>query len=190
MSALCHSRPSAARQNPCSFDHFVGADEKRFRKGQSECLCSLEVYDQLEFGRQLNRQIGGVRTLENEIDICCCAPEQIRRIVSERYQASALREVAIAVNSREAVSDGQCDDELAVSQRHAVRRDNNAAARLGGECGDALLDIGRISNSEGGQLYSERRGSCFGRVEETHIGSSVRIEDESDSFGVGRNLFE
>src|SRR5215831_10539584 len=67
MSALCHSRPSAARQNPCSFDHFVGADEKRFRKGQSECLCSLEVYDQLEFGRQLNRQIGGVRTLENEI---------------------------------------------------------------------------------------------------------------------------
>src|SRR5262249_15348405 len=105
MSALCHSRPSAARQNPCSFDHFVGADEKRFRKGQSECLCSLEVYDQLEFGRQLNRQIGGGCTPVNEIDISCWAPGQIPPIFFERYQASALREVAIAVNSREAVSD-------------------------------------------------------------------------------------
>src|SRR5262245_65880780 len=104
MSVLCHSRPNAAQQNPCSFDHLVGAGEKQFRNGQSECLCSLEVYDQLEFGRQLNRQIRRVRTLENEIDIRCCAPEQIRRIVAERYQASALREVAIAVKRREAVS--------------------------------------------------------------------------------------
>src|SRR5215468_7571072 len=70
-----------------------------------------------------------------------------------------------------------------------MRRDNKAAVRLGGECGDVLLDVGRIPNSEGGQLYSERRGSCFGRVEETHVGSSVGAEDESDSFGVGCNLF-
>src|SRR5262245_149357 len=190
MSALCHSRPNAAQQNACSFEHLVGAQQKRFRNGQSECLCSLEIYDQLEFGRQLNRQIGGVRTLENEIDICCRAPEQIRRIVAKRYQASALREVAIAVNRRESVLGRQLDDELAVSQRHRVRRDNKAAVRLGGECGDGLLDVARISNREGEELYSERRGSRFSRVEETHIGSGVRIEHESDSSGAGRNLFE
>src|SRR5262249_2846557 len=184
------SRSNAARQNPCSFEHRVGADEKRFRNGQSEHLCSLEVYDQLEFGRQLNRQVGGGRTLEDEIDIRCCAPEQIRRIVAERYQASALREVAIAVNRREPVSGRQLDDELAVSQRHGMRRDNKAAVRLGGECGDGLLDVARISNREGEELYSLRRGSRFGRVEEPHIGSGVRIEHESDSSGAGRNLFE
>src|SRR4030095_10272382 len=33
-----------------SFDHLVGAGEERFRDDQSECLCSLQVYDQLEFG--------------------------------------------------------------------------------------------------------------------------------------------
>jgi hypothetical protein len=63
------------------FDHVVGAGEKRFRDGQSDRLCGLEVYDQLEFGRQLNRQLRGICTLENEIDIRCCAAEQIRRIV-------------------------------------------------------------------------------------------------------------
>src|SRR5215475_10336665 len=115
-----------SQQHSCSFDHLVGAGEKRFRNGQSKGLCSLEVYDQLEFGRQLNRQVRGIRTLENEIDIRCCAPEQIRRIVAERYQASALREVAIAVNRREAVSDRQLDDEVAVSQCHGMRRDNKA----------------------------------------------------------------
>jgi hypothetical protein len=36
-----------------------------------------------------------------------------------------------------------------------MRRDNKAAVGLGGECGDGLLDVARISNSEGGQLYSE-----------------------------------
>src|SRR5262249_49899148 len=98
MSALCHSRPNAAQQNACSFEHLDGPQQKRFKNGKSECLCSLEVDDQFEFGRKLNGQIGGVRPLENEIDICCRAPKQIRRIVAKRYQASALREVAIAVN--------------------------------------------------------------------------------------------
>jgi len=36
-----------------------------------------------------------------------------------------------------------------------MRRDNKAAVRLGGECGDVLLDVGRVSNREGGLLYSE-----------------------------------
>jgi len=36
-----------------------------------------------------------------------------------------------------------------------MRRDNQAAVRLGGECGDVLLDVARIANSKGGQLYSK-----------------------------------
>src|SRR5262249_11969243 len=91
--------------HPPLFDHLVGAGEKRFRNGQSERLGSLEVYDQLEFVRQLNRRVRGTSTIENKIDIRCGAPEQVRRVVAERYQASALREVAVAVNRGEVVSD-------------------------------------------------------------------------------------
>src|SRR5262245_7946925 len=53
-SALCQKRTLARL-----FDHVVGAGEKRFRDGQSDRRCGLEVYDQLEFGRQLNRQLRG-----------------------------------------------------------------------------------------------------------------------------------
>jgi hypothetical protein len=51
------------------------------------------------------------------------------------------------------------DDQRAVSERHGMRRDNKTAIGLGGECGNALLDVGRIANSEGSQLYCERRDS-------------------------------
>src|SRR5262249_27515292 len=81
--ALVLQFASTSAAHPPLFDHLVGAGEKRFRNGQSERLGSLEVYDQLEFGRQLNRQVRGIRTLENEIDIRCCAPEQIRRVVAD-----------------------------------------------------------------------------------------------------------
>src|SRR5262249_15493382 len=140
--------------------------------------------------RKQTGQLSGICTFKSEIDIRCCAAKQIRRIVAERYQASALRKVAIAVNRREAVAGRQLDEELAVSQRHGMRRDNKAAVRLGGECGDGLLDVARISDREGEELYSERRGSRFGRVGETHIRSGVRIDHEADSSSAGRNLFE
>src|SRR5262249_58555372 len=103
--------------------------------------------------RKQTGQLSGICTFKSEIDIRCGPAEQIRRIVAERYQASALREVAIAVNRREAVAGRQLDEELAVSQRHGMRRDNKAAVRLGGECGDGLLDVARISNREGEELY-------------------------------------
>src|SRR5215475_3067181 len=57
-SAVCQKRTLARL-----FDHVVGAGEKRFRDGQSDRRCGLEVYDQLEFGRQLNRQLRGICTL-------------------------------------------------------------------------------------------------------------------------------
>src|SRR5215510_275146 len=47
---------------PTSMALPFGAGEKRFRDGQSDRRCGVEVYDQLEFGRQLNRQLRGICT--------------------------------------------------------------------------------------------------------------------------------
>jgi hypothetical protein len=51
-------------KNPVpSFDDLVGAGEDRWRDGEAERLRSLEINDQLEFGRLLDWQIGGLSTL-------------------------------------------------------------------------------------------------------------------------------
>jgi len=46
-------------------DHLVGAGESRGRHGETKRLCSLQVEDQLELGRLLHWQIGGLRAVED-----------------------------------------------------------------------------------------------------------------------------
>jgi hypothetical protein len=52
-----------------SFNHLVGAREQRGRHGEPEHPCGPKVDDELEFGRQLNRQVGGLLALEDAIHI-------------------------------------------------------------------------------------------------------------------------
>ncbi len=40
------------------FDHFVGPRKHSRRNGKADLLGCFEVYDELEFGRLLNRQLG------------------------------------------------------------------------------------------------------------------------------------
>ena len=55
----------AHRPHAGSFDHRVGAGEDRLRDCQAEGLRRLEIDDQLERGRLLNRQIGGLGAVED-----------------------------------------------------------------------------------------------------------------------------
>src|SRR5258708_40179077 len=65
MSVSCHNQTHAPRQLEVLFDHLVGAREQYRRNIKSECLCRLEIENQLEFGRLFDRNITGFHTLEN-----------------------------------------------------------------------------------------------------------------------------
>ena len=80
------------------------------------------------------------------------------------------------------------DDQRAISERHGMRRDNEAAGGLGCESDKVLLDIIRVANGNGSQPDCQVPSRRFGRVEETDIGSCIRIEDKPGSFGRGCNL--
>jgi hypothetical protein len=58
-------RRRCQRSRAASFDDFVGADEDRLWHGEAERLGGLEIDNQLECGRLLDRQIGALGVLEN-----------------------------------------------------------------------------------------------------------------------------
>ena len=55
------------QQNALLFDHLVGEREQLARDSQAECFSGLEIDYQLEFGRQHDRQVGGLVALENAL---------------------------------------------------------------------------------------------------------------------------
>jgi len=57
-----------------SFDHPVGANEEGLCESEPGRLGGLQVQNQLELGRLLDRQVGGLGALEDTIDIVCGAP--------------------------------------------------------------------------------------------------------------------
>src|SRR5262245_7653872 len=82
-----HARQQRPRCNS-SFDHLVGAGEHDGRNVQAERLGSLEINDQGVLAWYLNRQISGLRTLEDAIHVPCGLPKRICRVASVRNQAT------------------------------------------------------------------------------------------------------
>src|SRR5262249_39367385 len=58
-----------------SLHHLVGTSEERRRDFQGEHLGGLEVNNQLEFGRLLDRQVGRLCAAQNLVNIIGGAPE-------------------------------------------------------------------------------------------------------------------
>ena len=48
-----------------SFDHLVGEREQRRRDGEAKGLGGLEIDDEIELGRLLDRDIAGLRAVQN-----------------------------------------------------------------------------------------------------------------------------
>src|SRR5690242_16217722 len=82
-------RHRAPRQRrACSFDDLVGEGEKRLRDSETECLSRRQIYDEIEFGRLLDRDVARLRAVQNLINIISSAPKQIRIVCGVGHQTS------------------------------------------------------------------------------------------------------
>src|SRR5712664_826601 len=58
----------APQQTTALYDHLVGAGEQCRWHNDVKRLCGLQIDHQFELGRLFDRQVGGLRTLENLVD--------------------------------------------------------------------------------------------------------------------------
>src|SRR4029077_13284905 len=73
---------TATRNSNASFDHLVGDGEHFVGNLEPKCLGGLEIDDEIEFDRLLDRQIAGFRALQNFVHIGRGTAKQVRSICS------------------------------------------------------------------------------------------------------------
>src|SRR5215813_15656118 len=73
-------RRAMEEEGGASFDHLVGEGEQHRRNRQAERLGDLQIDDEIEFSRLLDRQIGRLRSAQNPVNITSGAPELVSKV--------------------------------------------------------------------------------------------------------------
>src|SRR6516165_5246491 len=86
-------RPPTASNRGASLDDLVGEVEHSWRNREAERPGGLQIDDQLERRRLLDRKIGRLHALEDLVDVRRRATELVRPVCAIRYEPSDLREL-------------------------------------------------------------------------------------------------
>ena len=91
-------------------DDLVGEQEDRSWDGQAELAGGLQVDDEVELDRLLDRQVAGLGALQDAVDIVGGAGKVVRHIGSVRYQAALIGVFPLRVDGGQARRIDQRDD--------------------------------------------------------------------------------
>src|SRR5262252_10196723 len=157
---------------PPLLDDLVGAHQKRLGDHEIHCPGGFEVDDKLDLGGQLDRDVGGLRALENLVDVIASAAEQLRVVRSVRYQSSAADIAARAMHGRQPRHQRErIDLNLVVEGQWIaddIQRLRAAFYRL-----DGGRDVVRTPNLERGELEAELAGRRLDLAHAQHGGGIV-----------------
>src|SRR6476619_6183026 len=95
-----------AEANEVLFDHLVGGGEQCGRNFKPERLRGLYVDGELESRRLFERQVGGLRALENAVDKGRHASEVLVEIRAVRHQATIVNKKVKFVDGRQSMRRG------------------------------------------------------------------------------------
>src|SRR5262249_601175 len=108
---------------------------------EAENLGGLQIDYQFELGRPLNRQIAGIRTLQDAIDVPCRLAELFRQISSVSDEAAGFRKDGTGVDRWNAGVGSQRNDRFTICIVEYVRHHNETATGVARLRGDNARDL-------------------------------------------------
>src|SRR5262249_22257258 len=97
-------------------DHLVGAGEQRGWHVEAERLGGLEIHDELEFSRRLNREVLWSRPVQDSADVACRASNHIGQISAVADETTGLCKFPREVHSGQLVLGSKINDRSVLVQ--------------------------------------------------------------------------
>jgi hypothetical protein len=181
--AMCQKATHAPQQNDAhvnSFDHLIGAAEQREGNGETKRLCDFEVDDQLNFHGLLDRQTGGIGSVENLAGIDAGLAICIGKTGSVAHQAAGRGELTQRVNCRQRVARRKFDELMWPGDEERIDVNAERADSLLNERGEGCLKVA-IGAGLNDRQFSPKRIRCCLHVSRVGLGIRIdRIYEEAD----------
>src|SRR6516225_2940972 len=138
-----------------SFDHLVGAADERQRDGQPERSRGLEIDDQLDFRRLLDRQVARLLALEDAADINPGLTIHVRKAAIIAHQAPGRGEFAKLKDRGHAMTHRQRGEMFAAADEQSVGADHETAGLEFEQSGEGGVEIALAAGIENRNVQSQ-----------------------------------
>ena len=160
-SAPAHVRfvPIADYFSTHSFYHFVGTVLNRLRHGDAQRFRGLEVDDQLDFHRLLNRQIGGPLSLENPARVDPDLTGRFSEAAAVAHKAASGGELTKLGDRRHRVTSRQCTELFVPADEECIWSDHERTNSQLRQRSENRIEVTLSAGMKNMELQPEGAGS-------------------------------
>src|SRR5262245_47006650 len=90
-----HLQPKKRPRARSLLDDVIGAGKEGRRHSEAQCLCGLQVDDELEFSRLLEGKIGRIGTLEDSVHVTCRFAEIVSKVHTVGHEGSEFSHLSV-----------------------------------------------------------------------------------------------